>query len=238
MSVRAPRLLSPAGKNPPMRPQLLQVQSGEGRRAGAEARGARCVHLPWKVSGLQPWRLGQAGGGRLRAGDPLHGTASRGHCALLSAGGRRGRTVLEGPRRSLRGASSKAELPEIRWAARSCGFEVLRPVPQWGACMGSARPRLRLRAQPGGVCSQCLLRRASQVNEKWGGRGGGRSAGGARGRGPGGGEPRSNGEAAGRVKWERVGGLELRVLPCDSRHVWPLPGREGATCPPSPGLIT
>lgn len=41
---------------------------------------------------------------------------------------------------------------------------------------------LRLCAQPGGVCSQCLLRRASQVNEKWSGRGGGRERGGGAGR--------------------------------------------------------
>lgn len=34
---------------------------------------------------LQPWRFGQAGRRWLRAGDPLHDAASRGHCALLSA---------------------------------------------------------------------------------------------------------------------------------------------------------
>lgn len=62
---------------------------------------------------------------------------------------------------------------------------------QLGACMARC-PRglwLQLSAQTGGVCSLRGLRRASQVNEKWGGRGGGRErvGGGRLGRSGGGG---------------------------------------------------
>lgn len=37
VSLRAPRLQSPAGKSPQRRPELLQVEIGEERRAGVEA---------------------------------------------------------------------------------------------------------------------------------------------------------------------------------------------------------
>lgn len=175
----------------------------------------------------------------MRAGDPLHGAASRGHCALLSAAAERRceDCPASGFEESVSRGSSESEVSEIRWAAGSGGFEVRL---QLGVCMVSPRPLAPLCAQTAGECSLRCLRRESQVNEKWGGRGGWRERGGggaARAEG-GGGKTESNGEAAGWVKWERVGGLELRVLPCDSRHVWPLPGREGATCPPSPGFIT
>lgn len=60
----------------------------------------------------------------------------------------------------------------MRRAAGSCGFEVSL---QLGACMARCPCGLWLRlcAQTGGVCSLRCLRGASQVNEKWGGRGGG-----------------------------------------------------------------
>lgn len=65
----------------------------------------------------------------------------------------------------------------MRWAARSCGFEVSL---QLGACMAGCPHGfwLPLCTQSGGVCSLRCLRRASQVNEKWGGRRGGREGGG------------------------------------------------------------
>lgn len=161
-------------------------------------------------------------------------------CAPVCSGGASGEDCRGGGFGGL-----SAGFPLSQSSLKSAGLRraaALRYCFSWGRAWCTRGLWLRLCAQTGGVCSQCRLRGASQVNEKWGGRGGGREREGGAVRaewgGDGGGEPRSNGEAAGWVKWERVGGLELRVLPCDSRHVWPLPGREGATCPPSPGFIT
>lgn len=60
----------------------------------------------------------------------------------------------------------------LRAAALRCCFSWGRAWPGVLAASGS-----RLCAQTGGVCTLRCLHRASQVNEKWGGQGGGRERG-------------------------------------------------------------
>lgn len=82
----------------------------------------------------------------MRAGDPLHGAASRGHCALLSAAAERRceDCPASGFEESVSRGSSESEVSEIRWAAGSGGFEVRL---QLGVCMVSPRPLAPLCAQ-------------------------------------------------------------------------------------------
>ncbi|KAK2506456.1 hypothetical protein MC885_012798 [Smutsia gigantea] len=86
------------------------------------------------------------GGGRLRAGDPLHGATSRGHCALLSAVAERRceDCPASGFEESVSRGFSESEVSEIRWAA---GAAALRRCFSWGRAWCPRGLWLRLCAQ-------------------------------------------------------------------------------------------